>query len=219
METPSQDATPNWAYWMFGSFIVIIIAIAAIGSRSTPQVQAPVVAVKTPEEIKAQEEAKAKAFFVAMTPAQHLDYIDYVLGGKQVWVAQVDEATKHLAAIPEAAPEYRKSKALITKATTKIEKAHLMQAIEQRRVFAWEYESQMLDRGFNFHVTTEGKNATTLKIKWALTNRVTAHALGQNRHFWRQTYDVGFEKVVMTNGFQSDLYETYSWNPLLQDKE
>jgi len=68
----------------------------------------------------------------------------------------------------------------------------------------------MVDAGFEMTTKATGKQNTVLHIKYALTGRVTSNAIGKGLDF-AQLRELGFKKVVMTNGFADELEETYTW--------
>ena len=81
----------------------------------------------------------------------------------------------------------------------------------QRRAFAKACEERFLDAGMNCDVTTQGGHAETLRIKWALSSKVSAHQISKG-DLLQTAKDMSFKKVILTNGFTSDLGYTVYWD-------
>ena len=64
----------------------------------------------------------------------------------------------------------------------------------------------MLDKGYNFQVSTLGVKADILKIKYILAGRVMAHHF-RDGEFHRNLKNLGFKKFILTDGYD----ETYTW--------
>jgi len=79
-----------------------------------------------------------------------------------------------------------------------------------RILYAKVIDQKMVDAGFEMTTKATGKQNTVLHIKYALTGRVTSNAIGKGLGF-AQLRELGFKKVVMTNGFADELEETYTW--------
>ena len=77
--------------------------------------------------------------------------------------------------------------------------------IEARRLYAQLLEKQFIERRMNTDVTTSGRENTTLRIKWVLTNKVTANDL-QKSGVIEQARAAGFKRVEMTDGYDTTFY-------------
>jgi len=80
--------------------------------------------------------------------------------------------------------------------------------LEARKKFAKECEYDYLDKGLNVSVTTPGRNATTLKLKWIGVSKVTAHEFGKKTELFQTLRELGFKKFVITDGYG----ETWYWD-------
>lgn len=77
-------------------------------------------------------------------------------------------------------------------------------AATARRAFAKLLENNYLDEGLDIHVTTHGRNATTLRLEYVLFGRVWAHQFSEGEH-WGTIRDLGFKRVEMRDGYD------FSW--------
>lgn len=103
-----------------------------------------------------------------------------------------------------------KTKVLIAKEKEKLAKEEKLAAekerlakIEARKEFADKLEYIYLDKGMDVTVTVSGSDATTLKIKWILISRVTAHEFGQDTELLQLLRECGFKKLILTDGYNA----------------
>jgi hypothetical protein len=80
--------------------------------------------------------------------------------------------------------------------------------VQQRREMANRMETGMLDKGMDVTVRAEGKNATTLRIKYVLMSRPLVHQFQKNGEFFSNLQKAGFKRVIMTDGYD----DTWTWN-------
>jgi hypothetical protein len=78
--------------------------------------------------------------------------------------------------------------------------------VQARKEFAKQYEYGLLEQGMNVTVTTHGDRATTLKVKWILVSRVTAHEMSKDAEFFQTLRDLGFKKFIITDGYDESWY-------------
>jgi hypothetical protein len=79
--------------------------------------------------------------------------------------------------------------------------------LQDRKNCAGELERMYLDKGMDVTVSVFGTNATTLKIKWILVSKVTAHQFSQDHEFFQMLREKGFKKFIITDGYN----DTWSW--------
>lgn len=161
----------------------------------------------------AERKARAEAAWAAIPPGDHLAAATKLLAGEPE-EAQVKEARRHLGAIPKDSPHGRKAEALRIQADT--QQARILGAKAEAKVllltlarasFAKDLENSYLDKGINADVTVSGPAKTNLRIKWALVSKVAAHQLDKNDQFWSNVQEMGFKKVILTDGYD----ESFSW--------
>jgi hypothetical protein len=81
---------------------------------------------------------------------------------------------------------------------------------DNRAHYAATIDQSMLDSGIESTTTATGPKKTTLRIKYALTGRVAANTLSKKLDF-NELHLRGFRKVVLTNGFDGELGQTFTW--------
>lgn len=86
-------------------------------------------------------------------------------------------------------------------------KAAVAARADARRLYARELEHRLLDEGMNVTVTTSGRHATTLRVEYILVSKVWAHKLGNDGKTIPTIRNMGFEKFILTDGYD----ETYTW--------
>jgi zinc-ribbon domain len=84
--------------------------------------------------------------------------------------------------------------------------------IAARKAYAKVVDQQLLDLGIESNTFTQGEQAKILVIKDALAGRVRANSLGKNSEMFEQLRTLGFTRLTYTNGFESDLYEGFTWD-------
>ncbi|HMN14882.1 hypothetical protein [Geobacter anodireducens] len=121
-----------------------------------------------------------------------------------------EEANRLFRDIPKDSPEYKKAQALYDERRVKKAKADKDAAriakqvgIVNRKKFAKEYERQLLDKGMDAYVSTQGKDSSTLKIKWVLVGRPLVHKMINDEHVVGNLQSLGFTKLVMSDGYDS----------------
>lgn len=200
---------------LFGVLMVGVIAIGAISVAREDKERKEVSARVRARAL--EKKAAAEAAFVAMTPSQHLDEAQKALDANQL-----DQVTRHLKAMPPNSPGVStvhqrlasmQAKAKAAKIVKEKEREAILQKelVEARKKFAEKLEYKFLDKGLNMDVTAEGKNADILKLKWALTSKVAAHEISKG-DLIETARSLGFKKVYLTNGFESSMGESYTWD-------
>ena len=86
-------------------------------------------------------------------------------------------------------------------------KAALATALRGREQYAIEYEKRLLDQGMNVTVSTRGRDATTLRLRWILVSKVLAHKMSQDPDFFARLRELGFKRFEITDGYD----ETWYW--------
>jgi len=71
--------------------------------------------------------------------------------------------------------------------------------------YAESLEENFLDEGLDIYVSVHGPENTTLRLKWVLASRVTAHQLRTQDNFltWRS---LGFKRVELRDGYDYSVY-------------
>jgi len=153
--------------------------------------------------------------FDRMTPAEHLKFAKDAISKGVVVPAKM-----HLDAIPTQSKEYEEAKKLYPKIgevnadarRRQQDKSNKLEAVARhvmRKNFAATYQSHLLDNGMDAYVSTHGKQDTTLKVKFILISRPLIHKLTQQGDYWLSLKNMGFKKVIFTNGFN----DTWEFNP------
>jgi hypothetical protein len=88
------------------------------------------------------------------------------------------------------------------------EAANLAATARERRALAATLESRFLDEGMDVTVTTRGKHATTLHMRWILVSRVTAHQFSKNVQMFENLRAKGFKRLEISDGYDESWYWT-----------
>ncbi len=75
---------------------------------------------------------------------------------------------------------------------------------ENRKRYAQSFEKKCLEKGLDFYVQTIGKDASVLKIKWALMSRPLIYKFINDKEIVRTWRELGFKKVLFTDGFRNN---------------
>jgi hypothetical protein len=220
MASPSEkDYDEKMKNRLIGYLVMVGVAITIIvigivfnkPSKKAPQVQtyAPYIdksnesSPSTPEAPKTTPSAEQK-----MTPADHL-----VAAKEALKQGDTITARTQLSFIPEGSKEFTEAQKLKMKvAERKIEIAKEGALIRdkelkaKRILYASNLENLYLDKGYDITVKVEGKDASILKMKWVLTSRPVVHKLTKDPDLIRAWRDMGFKKVVFTDGYRSTWY-------------
>jgi hypothetical protein len=70
-----------------------------------------------------------------------------------------------------------------------------------RKSFASTYEKDLLRKGLSATVSTEGDKSSTLKVSYPLMSKALAFNLNENSKFTDQLRELGFRKLIMTDGY------------------
>jgi hypothetical protein len=81
---------------------------------------------------------------------------------------------------------------------------------EARNTYAREFDQKLIEAGIESRTLAWGPDDTTLQITDALAGRVTANEFGKKLDFDRLR-ELGFKKVVLTNGFGGDAGASFAW--------
>ncbi len=101
-----------------------------------------------------------------------------------------------------------KEKRLLSKATSLLPKAEST----LREVYASSVEEIFVRRGMDVRVRSVGNGNSTLRITFALMSRPLIYQFQNEIKLDEQARSIGFTKLVYTNGFESDLGETWTVN-------
>jgi len=80
--------------------------------------------------------------------------------------------------------------------------------LAQRKEYASVVETNMLDRGMEATVTTQGREAKTLRIKFILIGKVFVNNLEKDDQFFSMLRRLGFTKLITTDGYNG----SWSWD-------
>jgi hypothetical protein len=180
---------------------------------------------KASDERRLADDRRKIAEFEAMSAAEHLEKVKTSLRvGNSV--SSVQDGIRHLEAIPEGSGERREAEDLKRQFDSETEKIRIENAKMAAKEAAREakeraalnrilrdnmvqtIETGMLDKGYNVTVTAIGKDHTTLRIKWILVSKVTAHEFSKQGDFFEEARKIGFRRVEITDGYD----ETWYWN-------
>jgi hypothetical protein len=100
----------------------------------------------------------------------------------------------------------RRLAALMERRVAERAAAAAMEARDRRTSYAARLESEYLDKGMDVTVTTRGKDATTLHLKWILVSRPMAHQLSKSGVL-ETLRGLGFTRFIITDGYD----ESWSW--------
>ena len=141
-----------------------------------------------------------------MTNAQHLkEYKKFLRLGDPI------NAVPHMKVLPKDSAEYKEAvrySAELKKereaAAAARKKAADKDAIVSRKLFAKKYEDSLLDQGMDAHVSTLGRDHSTLQIKFIGVGRVLVHQISKNGELMESFRKMGFKKLKMTNGYEEN---------------
>ena len=177
--------------------IIVVLVFANMCSKNDPP---PAASAPPPASVK------------IITPAEHLASAKKDLEGyvpRKKW-GNVDSAKKHLNAIKKDALERPEAERLL-KEVAKREKEITVESkkiaaglMKQQRIqIAKTMERNMLDKGFDAYVTTQGPQNETLKIKFILISRPFVHQMCNDGETMGNFRNVGFKKIIFTDGYDS----------------
>lgn len=162
----------------------------AVAAPAPPQAPPP---VKSPTELL--EEAKKLSTSVEKATLEELNLARDLLAKIPADAPESKEASKISKKI---APAIAKKEETLKSAQKKIQAAL---ALATRQKIAETWETSLLDKGMSVDVTAEGKEKTTLKLKYVLVSKAFAHNLTKNGEFIQTLRNAGFKKLVMTDGY------------------
>jgi hypothetical protein len=86
--------------------------------------------------------------------------------------------------------------------------------VQPTQMDRWKYASEldqhMIESGIESSTRASGPDFTTLRITYALAGRVMANELG-NKIDFDKLKQLGFKKVILTNGFQGSAGQSFEW--------
>lgn len=187
-----------WPFYIVAGVVIVffmaIFGVPGAGSKPASPAAAQHVKPATTETVLTPPEALKKL------------KIAFKLG-------DIVEANRVFKLIPEGTPEHKEAQQLyadrkVTKAREEKETAQAAKkaAIANRKLFAKNYEQQLLSKGMDVYATVHGKENTTLKIKWILVSRPLVHKMINEGGTVDNLKNMGFTKLVMTDGYDD------TWN-------
>jgi hypothetical protein len=111
----------------------------------------------------------------------------------------------------EPVPEEKPQLTMAQQMYTDYQKMTPAEQERTRILYAKSLENKMLDNGMNVDVRAWGPKHTILTLKWALIDKVEVHRMQQDQEVLMEIVAIGFKKFQMTNGFESDLGQTWTW--------
>jgi hypothetical protein len=146
-----------------------------------------------------------------------LDSAERLLSLRSVTAARIVDVERQLGSIADPlttgqSARYQKIQDEVTARRRRKEDAteatKLAGTAAERRMFARNLEYRLLDRGMNVTVTTQGSNATTLRLEYILVSKVLVHQLEKDGSLLEEIRQQGFRRFVLTDGYD----ETWTWN-------
>lgn len=119
---------------------------------------------------------------------------------------KIAEEKKRIEAIIQSEKaEIKQNKAAIEqrKVAKKQEKADPSLEIAARKEFASMTEQEYLKDGMDYYFRAQGKNNTTLYIKYVLMSRPLAYNIINDSLFIQTLRSLGFKKLILTDGYDS----------------
>jgi hypothetical protein len=166
-----------------------------------------------------------QASFSNMTASRHLAAAQ-AAAKPDAAADQIDEALRHLKAIPPSSAEAANARALEHKLTAlrakRQEESAKVEAEDKRdrevlelkakRILrdqmAKDIENTMLDQSYNVDVNAIGTDHTVLHLKWVLVSKAMAHQLSERSDFFENARAIGFKRIEITDGYD----QTWRWN-------
>ncbi len=74
--------------------------------------------------------------------------------------------------------------------------------LQRRRAYARIAETNFLDGGRDYYVSTEGPESRTLRIKYILMSRPMVHQINNSATTVQAWRDLGFRSVILTDGYR-----------------
>lgn len=196
--------------------VVIAIQIYSVVAAHKKEAVARFAAQESAQEA-ANKQAVSKRTFELMSSAEHLVQVKKLLQ-PDAPESVLEEADKHIQAIPASSPEAHAAAAIRAKFMAESEKKaaefakqtakeNAATAEAARVAFAKTVETQMLDEGWDFDVTAIGSTHTILRMKWVLADNVAAHQISNQNAIFDTARQLGFKKMELTDGYD----KTWTW--------
>jgi RNA polymerase subunit RPABC4/transcription elongation factor Spt4 len=140
-----------------------------------------------------------------LTPAEHLKAIQVNLKTGNIVEAnlhfrKLSQGTQEFSKAEKLYDNYRKNKKIVDRESAKIANQVM---IQKRAKFAKEYERQLLDKGMDVYVSTQGKDKSVLRVKWVLVSRPLVYKMINDGSVMGNLRNLGFKKLIMTDGYDS----------------
>lgn len=81
-----------------------------------------------------------------------------------------------------------------------------------RRQYAKIVDSQLLEAGIESETVTAKAGDVNLIIRDPLAGRVRMTAISKNSTLFENLRQLGFKKLIYTNGFEGDMYQGWTWD-------
>lgn len=154
---------------------------------------------------------------VILTSAEHLAQAKKALGEAKpnkdplkASYGRTTDAKRHLAAIQPGDKEFEESQNLkreVEKREKEIDRISKIIAInlmiEQREAMAKRLEQNYLKKGLDVYISLNGKDKSTMKLKYVLFSRPLIHNLINDSEFTGSLRTAGFTKVIFTDGYDN----------------
>lgn len=125
---------------------------------------------------------------------------------------QLEQVSKDIVRLVMLQVEYSdEGKSREEKIIGKKAKALLTLVTEQARViYASSTEEAFVKSGFDIRVVATGKNKTQLRLTYALMSKPLVYKFQNETEIKRHATKFGFAKLIYTNGFESELGQTWT---------
>jgi len=159
----------------------------------------------TPEEVLSANLAKVESAEAAYNETQS--------SLKQYYASRADVAknTESTAFAKQMIETYKADQSQTASTITKKSRELLPKLEKQFRIlFASTLEDSNMKNGLNMTVKATGSDAKTLTMKYALMSKTLVYQLQNEHNIDDSAKAAGFKNLVMTNGFESSLGQTWT---------
>lgn len=190
---------------LFGSCVACGLLFSLVGQQGDrPQPSNAAQAAATPGA------DAAPAGTPSVSPSGHLAYAKQALAEnykphkdpmKTTW-GRVDDARRHLEAIPPDAREHAEAQKLLAEVRRRETEIERLAKRGARQLVVEEMERKMLSEGHDFQFSLSGPEKNVLTVKYVLMSRPLVYKLTNESDFLTNMKKAGFTKIIFTDGFR-----------------